>query len=161
MPKHLGAVKVGFDDEQDRSYPASEEMAAEKRNRTRSTSIPLEEFADYRQVDQRLNQDATLIAECGGEALPLIQVSADIGVDDVTAAVIVAARTGSHPGDTLVPRVACRRQRWRAGKGFSPRELRAAGVTEAEAKRRSIPVDPRRRSVHATNTDTLTRAIDD
>ena len=221
LPKHLGSIKVGFDDEQDRVYrPASEEMNAEARNRTRSASVPLEEFADCQQISQPLSQDATLIAACSGGVLPLIQVSADpipevisfscepatisarqsvrlqwktrnaecitlkpeigtvkpigsitvtppvtttykltlTGVEDMTAAVTVAVRTSPCPDGKLVPRVACRRRRLRAGKGFSARELRAAGVTAAEARHRSIPFDPRRRSSHTTNAETLRKA---
>lgn len=221
LPKHLGSIKVGFDDEQDRLYPASEEMNAEARNRTRSASVPLEEFADCQQISQPLSQDATLIAACSDGVLPLIHVTADpmpevisfscepatisarqpvrlqwktrnaecitlkpeigtvrptgsitvapqvtttykltlTGVEDMTAAVTVAVRTSPCPGGKLVPRVSCRRRRLRAGRGFSARELRAAGVTAAEARHRSIPFDPRRRSSHTTNAETLRRAI--
>ena len=221
LPEHLGSIKVGFDDEQDRVYrPVSDEMDTETRNRTRSASIPLEEFAEYRQIGQPLSQDAVLIAACGGGVLPLIKVSADpipevisfscepatisarqsvrlqwktrnaecitlkpeigtvrptgsitvapqvtttykltlTGVEDMTAAVTVAVRTSPCPDGKLIPRVACRRRRLRAGKGFSARELRAAGVTAVEARHRSIPFDPRRRSSHATNAETLRRA---
>ena len=62
LPPNISTVKVGFDDEQDRTY---------------DTVIPLQDFVDYTQIDQRLRRDALLIARCGNEALPLVRVSAD------------------------------------------------------------------------------------
>lgn len=61
MP-NINTVKVGFDDEQDRTY---------------QTVIPLQDFVDYTQIDRPLHRDALLIARCGNEALPLVRVSAD------------------------------------------------------------------------------------
>lgn len=63
-----------------------------------------------------------------------------------------------------VPKLTARVQRaiggWRSGKGFSHNELRAAGLTSYEARRRSIRVDERRRSSHPINVETLGRLTD-
>lgn len=58
----------------------------------------------------------------------------------------------------LVPRVT---GGWRRGRGFSRRELKAAGITTAEAARKSIRVDKRRRSVHPSNINQLNVPIND
>ena len=39
--------------------------------------IPLSDFIDYDQIDQRLNEDALLNVQCGAEVMALIRVSAD------------------------------------------------------------------------------------
>ena len=39
----------------------------------------------------------------------------------------------------------------RQGKGFSPEELKKAGLNKAEAKRLKIPVDNRRKTAHEQN----------
>lgn len=39
----------------------------------------------------------------------------------------------------------------RSGKGFSPEELKKAGIDPAEAKRLEIPVDKRRKTAHDQN----------
>ncbi|MEB3799262.1 MAG: ribosomal protein L13e [Desulfurococcales archaeon] len=44
---------------------------------------------------------------------------------------------------------------WRYGKGFSKGELSEAGLTIKKALKLGIPVDPRRRSVHPENVETL------
>ena len=49
---------------------------------------------------------------------------------------------------------------WRTGRGFSQRELRAAGLTLVTAGQRSIPADPRRRSSHLANVQALMRPED-
>ncbi|MBT0158805.1 hypothetical protein G4O51_02340 [Candidatus Bathyarchaeota archaeon A05DMB-2] len=43
----------------------------------------------------------------------------------------------------------------RDGKGFSLNELKEAGLNKADAKRLKIPVDPRRKTAHAENIETL------
>lgn len=71
VPPQLGSVTLGFDDEQDRSFPRRKEASEFH------AVIPLGEFRDYRQIDQRLDQAATLKAQCGNQTLPLIGISAD------------------------------------------------------------------------------------
>ena len=65
MPAHIDSVKVGFDDVCDRSYRTTE-------------TVPIGDFVDYTQVDQRLIHDATLNAQCGNMVLPLVRISADL-----------------------------------------------------------------------------------
>ena len=43
----------------------------------------------------------------------------------------------------------------RRGKGFSPEELKKAGLNKAEAKRLKIPVDNRRKTAHEQNVKTI------
>ena len=78
------------------------------------------------------------------------------GMDDVTQAVTVTVFSRSQP------EVRVRRTDggWRHGRGFSRRELRAVDLNDADAKRRSIPVDKRRRSTHQANIDELRRSSD-
>ena len=43
----------------------------------------------------------------------------------------------------------------RSGKGFSPDELKKAGLNPADARRMEIPADYRRRTVHDENVEAL------
>jgi large subunit ribosomal protein L13e len=43
----------------------------------------------------------------------------------------------------------------RSGRGFSPEELKKAGLNPAEAKRLEIPVDRRRNTVHDQNVEAI------
>jgi len=80
------------------------------------------------------------------------------GMADLTRQ--VTARVRSRPEGVQKP-IACvwRARGWRPGKGFSQRELHAAGLPAAVAKRRSIPIDPRRRSEHSPNVKALRRLM--
>ena len=217
MPRCFRSIMLGFDDERDQRYT--------EQNEDEPHAIPLEDFRDCRQIDQSLNQTATLSVQFGDQSLPLIEVSADpailsfigepttiqkgqramlhwttrnVGPEGLTIEPgIGAAPTCGYidvsPADTttyvlilsgpnvdkvthavtvnVVPRiefengpvasVVCRNGRQRPGKGFSFGELHAAGMTPADAKLLSIPVDQRRRSTHVTNTDTLRGLTDD
>jgi large subunit ribosomal protein L13e len=42
------------------------------------------------------------------------------------------------------------------GKGFSPNELKQAGVTKQKARRIGLPVDLRRKSTHSENIKAIT-----
>ena len=71
LPPRINSVSVGFDQELDRTYRPSK--------KTGDTEIGLTDFLDYSQIDQRLNDDASLNVHLGeGEAvLTLVRVSAD------------------------------------------------------------------------------------
>ena len=43
----------------------------------------------------------------------------------------------------------------RSGRGFSPEELKKAGLNPAEAKRLEIPVDRRRKTAHDQNVEAI------
>ncbi len=85
------------------------------------------------------------------------------GIEDVEQAVTVAVKARPLTEEELFARVKCAKcagGAWRPGAGFSRGELYAAGLTNADAMRRSIPTDRRRRSTHLANIDTIKRFID-
>jgi len=43
----------------------------------------------------------------------------------------------------------------RNGRGFSPDELKKAGLTRADARRMQLPVDPRRKTAHEENVEAV------
>ena len=71
LPLRVSSVKVGFDEELDRTY------RPEKNGDDTETEIRLSDFIDYDQINQRLNEDSSLSIRCGEAVLPLIRVSAD------------------------------------------------------------------------------------
>lgn len=77
------------------------------------------------------------------------------GLDDITKTVKVTVGRLSEIDERPVAKVRYSDGEWRHGKGFSYGELRAASCTMAEATRRSIPIDKRRRTIHSTNIDTI------
>lgn len=80
------------------------------------------------------------------------------GADDVTATVDVtvqSVRCQRNQSSRATPLVALVRRRHgglRPGRGFSYGELGAVSIAVVDAKRRSIPLDKRRRTTHARNT---------
>lgn len=79
------------------------------------------------------------------------------GMDDITKRLTVKVHPQRHEVLDLTARVKRPVGGWRKGRGFSHEELRAAGLTASEARRRSIRVDERRRSSHPMNVETLGR----
>ena len=77
------------------------------------------------------------------------------GLDDITKTVNVTVGRLPEIDERPVAKVRYADGEWRHGKGFSYGELRAASCTMAEATRRSIPIDKRRRTIHSTNIDTI------
>ena len=218
-PRRIKSVRVGFDGQHDhRSYP----LKLGKINGL----IPLLDFVDYPQIDQRLSEDASLDVECDGVTATVIRIAADPipaitsfvcepsetvagepttlrwearnasearvainpspqivgtlesngslkvrplrtttyelvlivpGVPAVTKAV-TATVLSSVETESRYARVKCLGG-WRRGKGFSRRELEAAGLTTADANRRSIFIDRRRRSMHRENVETIGRLV--
>lgn len=82
------------------------------------------------------------------------------GKDDVTKAVTVTVRPSHPPREKPIAWVRPGGGRWRHGKGFSYREILAAGLTVAEVTHRLLPFDKRRRSAHQANTERIKRLID-
>ncbi len=82
------------------------------------------------------------------------------GTDDVTKTVTVTVRPPPQAGEKPIARVRRAGGGWKHGKGFSYGEIRAAGLTVADATRRSMPIDQRRRSTHRANIKTIGRSID-
>ncbi len=71
LSRRFESVRAGFDNEPD-------ELRQYSRKKTEDRiSIPLEPFADYYQIYQRLNDDVYFAIEYAGRKLPLIRVSAD------------------------------------------------------------------------------------
>ena len=69
LPVQITSVSVGFDEELDRVYRSSKSGD--------ETVLCLADFADYSQIDQRLNTDASLNVQCGEAVMTLFRVSAD------------------------------------------------------------------------------------
>lgn len=225
VPRWIKFVEVAFDQEEGARYP----------NQKGEVSLPLADFIDHQQIDERLFSDALLSVRFGESGhlhgqddratLCLVRVAADRlpeivsfqcepeivesgdratlrwrtrdvegvsvaieppigtvgpsgdisvvlsetttytlkltapGMADVTSQ--VTARVRSLPVAVEKPIARVRRVGgWRSGKGFSQKELHAAGLPAAAAKRRSIPMDPRRRSEHSPNVEALRRWTD-
>ncbi len=72
LPRRISSVKVGFDEELDRTH------RSQKNRDNTETEIHLSDFIDYDQIDQRLSEDALLNAQCGADVVALIRVSADL-----------------------------------------------------------------------------------
>lgn len=69
LQKRLQSIRVGFDDELNLNFRRSKGEC--------TIPIPLSDFVDHVQVDQRLNADAQFKVELAGTALQLIVISAD------------------------------------------------------------------------------------
>jgi ribosomal protein L13E len=53
------------------------------------------------------------------------------------------------------PTVTAQKGKERKGRGFSPDELKEAGITATEAKKISMPVDWKRKTSHVENVENL------
>ncbi len=82
------------------------------------------------------------------------------GMDNVSKAVTVTVSRTPRSGENPIAYVKLSGGGWRPGKGFSYGELKAAGLTTADAALRPIPVDKRRRSLHLENIKTIRRLVD-
>lgn len=69
LSKRQASVRVGFDDEPGQPYRRTIENDR--------IAVPLAHFVDYAQIDKRLNDEAHFNIEWGGQAIPLIVISAD------------------------------------------------------------------------------------
>ena len=82
------------------------------------------------------------------------------GRDNVAKDLVLTVHSRPPTGERPVAHVKCTGGGWRQGKGFSRAEIRAAGLTETDAARRSIPIDRHRRSIHQENIETIRSSID-
>lgn len=106
--------------------------------------IPLREFSDNDEIGQQKTEARILlwISEVtDGQGLPVVVIPADQ----------IPLPPPQLPSSLPLPQVRCRRGHWRAGKGYSPGELKESGV----AKNMTLRVDKRRRSVHLRNIKAL------
>ena len=215
LPQRISSVGVGFGDELGREYPSLNS------DRNAICTIPLAEFRDYLQIDQRSGSITSLNVRCEQAVLTLILISADpvleissftsdpaqvvagetatlkwitrnaescgaaiepgIGpvdpsgstavalnetvtftlrltasdMDALTRELTLRVRSQRWPGKRPGARVKRTGGGWRLGKGFSCSEIDAAGLTNAEAMGRSIPIDRRRRSTHQANIEII------
>ncbi len=158
LPRRFKSVGVGFDGDLERKYRPT----ATEDGRCASLDIPLLDFLDHMQIDQKLHEDALLNIECGGTDLTVIRIDRDRDPMPVIASSasdppIVKSLPGIDRD--LIARVR-QPHGWRCGKGFSYGEIRAAGTTVAHAKCRTMPVDQRRRSAHMANVDAIRKSLD-
>ena len=222
LPRRTRSVGVGFDDELERQYRPE----GGDGDSPISWVLPLAHFADYSQIDQRLNEDAFFNIECEGTTLSLIRVSRDpvprilsfacspatvvageqatlhwttrdteaggVAIDpgvgavessgnveitplkttvytlrltasdlaDITKTVNVTVGSPSGIDEKPIAFVKSADGEWKHGKGFSYGEIRAAGLTAADATHRSLPIDKRRRTAHPANIDMIGRPND-
>ncbi len=82
------------------------------------------------------------------------------GLEDIIRSVTVTVNSPPRPVNQSRPHVISPVSGWRIGKGFSPGEFEAAGLTLTEAVERSIPIDRRRRTSHQTNVDLIRSMLD-
>ena len=69
LSKRQASARAGFGDEPDQRY--SRTIEGDR------IAIPLSNFVDYAQIDERLNDDALFNVEWAGQIVPLIVISAD------------------------------------------------------------------------------------
>ena len=69
MSRRFGSVRAGFDNQPEQLYRRTAEDDC--------IAIPLADFVDHAQIDQRLYRDAHFNVEWAGEIVPLIVISAD------------------------------------------------------------------------------------
>ena len=69
LSRRIQPVYAGFGDERRQKYT--------QKVKENSFVIPLDDFIDYRQIDERLLDDVCFNMEWGGKVLPIIRVSAD------------------------------------------------------------------------------------
>jgi large subunit ribosomal protein L13e len=53
------------------------------------------------------------------------------------------------------PTITAQNGKQKQGKGFSPDELKAAGISKQQAKQAGLPVDMRRKSSHDENVEAI------
>ncbi len=55
----------------------------------------------------------------------------------------------------IKPTIVNQKGKQKAGKGFSPDELKAAGISKQQAQQAGLPVDMRRKSSHDQNVEAI------
>mgnify|MGYP001268946610 CR=1 FL=1 len=55
----------------------------------------------------------------------------------------------------IKPTITKQNGKQKPGKGFSPNELKQAGVTKQQAKQIGLPIDIKRKSTHEENVETI------
>lgn len=91
LPPRIRSVYVGFDDNLDRQY---------KPNKVGDdTVLPLDNFVDYSQIANRLNNDVSFKIQCDGKTLTLIRVTAGPMPEIIS---FTADSTVVRPGETVL-----------------------------------------------------------
>ncbi|MDE3270321.1 MAG: hypothetical protein OYH77_08600, partial [Pseudomonadota bacterium] len=154
LPRRIRSVGVGFNDELERKYQRY--MAQD------SVSLPMKNFSDYSQIDQRLMEDALFNIRCDKEVLTLIKISADHApnsdIQNTTKNITVFPIF--KQGGKLAAIVRTSNNGWRQSRGFSVGEVRGADLTVDECRRREIRIDKRRRTAHPNNIQVIRRLVD-
>ena len=60
----------------------------------------------------------------------------------------------------IKPFITCQTGKRRLGKGFSPDEIKEAGITVQEARKIGMPVDFKRKTSHEENIETLKAQVE-
>ena len=153
-PKRFGSVSVGFGAETEIRY----------RRKDEGFELPLGDFVDHVEVARRMAAETRLNVRFGRFAgrhdqpvLTLVRIAADPPLPGPARQLVAKVRRGGGG--------------WRAGRGFSHREVRAAAQLDQRRprastrratgeERPSIRIDGRRRSRHPANVETLRKEGD-
>ena len=158
--ERFAPVRVGFGENPKREY--------------RKPEISLDDFADYREVADNLETAVYFNVTWSTKLLSIVRICANPPVEPKKEKVSVKPNKKPHfkrkrvsrrkSDSDFVARVK-RAQRarntrckWRNGRGFSCREVEAAGLKWGEAT--FIMRDSRRRSLHPTNVEKIQEALD-
>ena len=130
LPPCIKEVLAGFNKDLIRPYP--------REKNTCHVEIPLNDFVDYKEIDNPSSEDSYLKIQCGHAILKLIRMPAERKPEAQReeAIDILHSMDGSPPS---------------RNKGFSRHELNAVNLTISNARRLGIRVDKRRRSIHPVN----------
>ena len=91
LPPRIRSVYVGFDDNLDRQYKPTKVGD--------DTVLPLDNFVDYSQITNWLNNDVFFKIQCDGKTLTLIRVTAD-PIPEIIS--FTADSTVVRPGETVL-----------------------------------------------------------
>ena len=156
VPSSIKNVRAGFGSGNglDQSFPA------EAQCNLRQSTLPLDAFVDYIEIDEPSAEDTSLKIRCGDVEIVLVHIIPDLPPPEPE---LPQPMPEPPPQPSEKPRayVKCPDGSLRYGKGFSHGELLRAGLTAVEADQLSIHVDRRRSSVHSINVDTLHEVKDD
>ena len=151
VPASVKAVSAGFE------LPGQSFGADNAEGGLRRATLPLNAFVDYEEIDAPSAETIVLKARCGDFEVGIIHVLPDTPVPEPVSPQTEADDMSDGKPPVESPSAYAQRPdgSLRRGRGFSRRELEAAGLTTGAAARLSIPTDVRRRTAHRANIEAL------